>query len=182
MNKQFLAETNREIADWPDVSISQENAGKHGRIILHYKGESRIVVVANTPGDVRAIKNHIAIVRRELRGMGASKTVAPVSLVQRERNKPNRIAVPTGEAPVQRNPFEALEAKNMNSNAIDAIFTQIEKLRYAEMLEFAAILSHAACANKLVRSNIAGWAQVLHNAAVANTQAGSGTRATGASA
>ncbi len=168
MNKQFLAETQREVGDWPGATMTQENAGKHGRIVLHYKGESRIVVVANTPSDVRAIKNHIGIVRRELRGLGASKTVAPTSQRQRETNKPVRISVPIELAPIQSNPFEILERPAMNSNNIDAIFVGIEKLRYSEMLEFAEILSGAACRERLRRSNAYDWARTLQTACETN--------------
>lgn len=168
MNKHYLAETQREIVDWPGTTITQENAGKHGRIILHYKGESRIVVVSNTPSDARAIKNHIATVRRELRGLGASKTVVQSSPHQRDRNTPIRIALPVQSAPVPTNPFENLERPVMSSSNIDVIFSSIEKLRYSEMLEFASILSSAACQEKLRRSHVQDWARTMQAAATGN--------------
>lgn len=168
MNKHYFAETEREIAAWPDTSITQENGGKHGRILLHYKGESRIVVVANTPSDARAIKNHIATVRRELRGMGASKTVQPPSQHQRTVNPFVCRDPPAQAAPIIEQPFAKLTGETMNNNAIDAIFASIEKLRYAEMLEFASILSDAANAGKMRRSVPNDWARTLQLAAENN--------------
>lgn len=162
LNKQFLAETRRELEMWPDTSLTQENSGKHGRIVLHYKGESRIVIVANTPSDTRAIKNHMAIVRKELRGMGAVKTPTPASTNTREKNKPVRIDMPTTPAPVPPAPFEKLKGTTMTT--IDAIFSSIEKLRYAEMLEFADIMSRAAQAESLRRSNVQDWARTIQTA------------------
>ncbi len=166
MNKQYLAETQREISEWPDVSMTQEAGGKHDRVILHYQGESRIVVVSNSPSDVRGIKNHVSLVRRILKDMGAKKTVAPVSQIHRERNKPERISVPSMPAPVRENPFLKLaEAPMTNTNKIEAIFASIEQLRYAEMLEFAAILSDTAVDSKMRRSHITDWANTLQSAA-----------------
>lgn len=165
MNKQLLAETRREIEDWPGVTLTQENAGKHGRIVLHYKGESRIVIVSNTPSDVRVQKNHIATVRRELRGLGAIKTVARPSPHRRESNKPVRFAVPSVRAPVLTNPFETLEHRPMNADPIAAIFAGINKLRYSEMLDLAQYLSDTACAGEMRRSRPHEWAQMLQIAA-----------------
>ncbi|SLK04029.1 hypothetical protein [Novosphingobium mathurense] len=167
MSKQLIAETQREVSEWPDATMTQEQGGKHPRIVLHYKGESRMVVVANTPSDVRALKNHIATVRRELRGMGATKHKPVASNMNRERNYPQRIDMPSEPAPVRQNPFENLGKSTMsNQSTIDAIFSNIERLRYSEMLEFAAILSNAACQEKMRRSNVNEWARTLHTACV----------------
>ena len=165
MSKQLIAETQREVSKWSDATMTQEQGGKHPRIILHYKGDSRMVVVASTPSDVRALKNHLATVRRELRGMGATKHKPVASNLNRERNDTQRIDLPREKAPVAENPFDNLRNPAMsNQNTIDTIFASIERLRYSEMLEFAAILSNAACQEKMRRSNVNEWARTLHTA------------------
>lgn len=166
MNKHYLAETERECLAWPDASCAPEDGGKHGRIILRYKGESRIIVVSNTPSDARAIKNHLALVKRELRGMGASRTVVPINPNQRERerNKPVRIDMPLAPHPALNNPFDNLESIMTQPNSIASIFAAIDKLRYSEMLTLAAFLSHVAQTEKLRRSNVYDWARTLQSA------------------
>lgn len=163
MNKQYLAETRREIEAWEGVTITQEEGSKHGRVVLHYGNESRFVVVSNTPSDALGIKNHIALVRRILKQMGAAKAAPQISAAQRE--KPVRL-VPPVETPPPKSE-QPIMATNSN-NPIDAIFTSIERLRYSEMLEFATILSETAIAGNMRRNRINEWAQMLQSAAEAN--------------
>ena len=73
MSKELLAATVKELEEWPGTSFEEESQGKHRKRILRYKDETRLVVFSNTPSDQRALPNHIALVRRELRGMGALK-------------------------------------------------------------------------------------------------------------
>lgn len=167
MNKQYLAETRREIEAWEGVTITQEEGGKHGRVTLHYGGESRFVVVSNTPSDALGIKNHIALVRRILKQMGAVKALPASNQNTRETKKPVRVAMPTEPAPVRENPFLKLEQPVMatQNNPIDAIFASIERLRYSEMLEFASILSITAVHVNMRRNRVNEWAEMLQAAA-----------------
>lgn len=152
MNREILAATERELSEWPGVSMSQCSQGKHGRITLNYRGQSRMVVVANTPSDHRALPNHIATLRRELRALGAVKNAIVVG-------KPRlpKVAPP----PATHKPFEALEQTMSQPKKIASIFRAIEDLRYGEMLEFGRILAHAAAETKLRRSAPHSWAETL---------------------
>lgn len=171
MNKQILAETRRELEEWPGATLTQENSGKHGRVVLHYKGESRIVVVSNTPSDARVIKNHISLVRRELRGLGAVRRRVAVSGISRERNKPVRVAMPSLAAPVRQNPFEQLEVPTMTkTNPIDAIFTAIEQLTYAQMIDFCSVMSDASEVTGLKRKDPYSWARTFQFALDARSE------------
>lgn len=155
MNKEFLAATQRELSDWPGVTMTEETQGKHCRAILHFAGQSRIVVVANTPSDMRALPNHLATMRRELRGMGAEKARIVVGKPKTERPfKPH--------VPATQEPFAALEPTviqpKKTTDKFRAIFDAIEDLRYGEMLAFSATLADAAIATNLKRRDVHGWA------------------------
>ena len=158
MSKELLAATLQELEGWPDTSLTEDAQGKHRKIVLHYKDQSRLVVMANTPSDQRALPNHIALVRRELRGMGASKTHAqPV--------KPSKGPDYNPFIPAKQAPFKDLEITVKQANKIDAIFSAIGDLRYGEMLQLAGILSLAAVDTKMRRSYPGDWAKVLHSVA-----------------
>lgn len=63
-----------ELRSWPGVSFTVEKPGKgHPRIVMHYRGRSRFVVVSSTSGDNRGGLNLITNVRRELNELGAKK-------------------------------------------------------------------------------------------------------------
>lgn len=159
MSKELLAATERELADWPGVTMTQEpDGGKHSRVILHYKGQSRLVIVAKTPSDVRALPNHLALVRRELRALGAEKARVIVGKPKEERPfKPH--------VPATHKPLEVLEQivtqPKKTEDKFRAIFTAINDLRYGEMMQFAAILADGAVATNLKRRDIHGWAHML---------------------
>lgn len=154
MNKEILAATERELSEWPGVTMTQESQGKHGRVILHFGGQSRIVVVANTPSDHRALPNHIATMRRELRGLGAVKNAVVVGKPKAER--PFK-----APEPATQQPFKELEQVMSQPKKIATIFRAIEELRYSEMLEFAGMLAEAATETKLRRGFAHSWAQTL---------------------
>lgn len=151
VNKQYLAETKREIFGWPGVTLSTDDGGKHDRITLHYGGRSQFVVTSNTPSDARGIKNHISIVRRVLAELGAVRLVA----------KANVKLLP----PVPATIPAITKEENVKTNNLAAIFEAIEKLRYAEMLELASALSDAAVVTNLRRSRPNDWAALLHSVA-----------------
>ena len=143
--------------EWPDTSMVEEVQGKHRKIVLSYKDQSRLVVMANTPSDKRALPNHIATGRRELRGMGAAKRHPQVT------PKPERAFKPF--APAVQKPFEGLEVIMKPTNKIEAIFSAIGDLRYGEMLALSQLLSAAASDAKMRRSVPNDWAKVLHSVA-----------------
>lgn len=156
MSKELLAATERELADWPGSTMQvEQDGGKHGRITLHYGGQSRLIIIAKSPSDVRAVPNHIAIVRRELRGMGAERARVVVG-----KSKPERPFVPA-----THKPLEALEQivtqPKKTADKFQAIFDAIGDLRYGEMIDFAAQLAEAAVEMKLRRSEPLSWARTL---------------------
>lgn len=151
-NKAYLEATRKELESWPDTSLEIDNTGKHNKVTLHYKGQSHFVIMAATPSDARGLQNHIATVRRTLRGLGAAKYVAP----PREAIKP-----------AQHKPFQELE--NMTQpqvKKIESILQAISELRYGEMLQLAEVLADAAVVQRLKRSDVAGWATLLHGVSV----------------
>lgn len=159
MSKELLAATAKELLEWPDTSMEEEAQGKHRKVTLRYKEHSRLVIVANTPSDQRALPNHIALVRRELRGMGASKRHP-----QPPQPRPFKPHVPATQTP-----FKDLEIAMKPSNTIEAIFAQIGSLRYGEMLILAELLRDAAVETGLRRNYPGDWAKMLHS--VAETKA-----------
>lgn len=167
MGKELIAATEKEIADWPGVTMTQEADGKHSKIVLHYGSQSRLVVVAKTPGDFRALPNHLATVRRELRALGAEKARVIVGKPKAERPfKPH--------VPATHKPLEALDQivtqPKKTADKFKAIFDAIEDLRYGEMLQFAAALADGAIATNLRRRDVHGWAQMLQFVSEARSQ------------
>jgi hypothetical protein len=154
MSKELIAATERELQDWPGTNMTQDQQGTHGKIVLHFSGQSRLVVISCTPSDHRAVPNHLAVVRRELRNMGAQKAHVVVGKPKAER--PIKAFKPVTQAP-----FKELELTMKPSNKIEAIFVSISDLRYGEMLDFAEILAGAAIELKLRRSVAADWANML---------------------
>ena len=164
MSKELLAATERELSDWPGATMTHEkDGGKHGRISLHYGGESRLVIIAKTPGDHRALPNHLAIVRRELRALGAEKAHIVVGKPKAER--PFKPHVPTTHKPLEALEIVIMQPKNAEQK-FKVIFDAIEDLRYGEMLEFADRLREAAICTKLRRSEVHSWARTLQFALV----------------
>lgn len=155
MSKELIAATERELSDWPGVTMTQEADGKHSKIVLHYGSQSRLVVVAKTPGDFRALPNHLATVRRELRALGAEKARVIVGKPKAERPfKPH--------VPATHKPLEALDQivtqPKKTADKFKAIFDAIEDLRYGEMIEFCNNMANAANVVGLTRSKPHSWA------------------------
>lgn len=88
----YAITTEREVAEWPGVSVSFNNTKRHRVAVLAYRGRTRRVVFAATPSDsARGLLNHIGELRKELRGLGASRRKQePSPHRDRERNKPVR--------------------------------------------------------------------------------------------
>jgi hypothetical protein len=152
MSKELIAATRQEIESWPDTALVDEVQGKHRKLILSYKGETRFVVISSTPSDRRALANHIATVRRELRGMGASK--------HQPAPKPFKQFVPATQPLIIEK-----EVIMKQANKIEAIFTSIGELRYGEMILLAELLASVASDMNLRRSQTNDWAKMLHSIA-----------------
>jgi hypothetical protein len=168
MNKDLRTATLRELEDWPGVTMTEEDGGKHTKAILHFNGESRLVVVAKTPSDARALPNHLATVRREIRALGAERAHVVMGGKKKDEPPANPVlrAVPqTMEKPMSR------EAKQ------EAIFRSISDLRYSEMLVLAGFLRDVATEMNLRRGHVQSWAQMLQAAADCQLAAKSETKA-----
>lgn len=154
MNKELRNATARELESWPGVTMTEEEGSKHGKLTLHYKGESRLVVVSNTPSDSRALPNHIALVRREIRALGAER--AHIASGPKARGS---VANPVMSA------NHIFEEKTMTREAKqESIFKSIGDLRYSEMLTLAEFLRDVATESNLQRGNPQSWARMLQMA------------------
>lgn len=159
MSKELLAATERELTDWIGCTMTQEpDGGKHSRIVLHHGGQSRLVIIAKTPSDVRALPNHIALVRRELRALGAEKHRVIVGSPKADR--PIKTHIPATQKPfVELEPIMA--APKNTADKFKAIFDAIADLRYGEMIEFAEGMRDVATNIGLKRSCPHSWAKTL---------------------
>jgi hypothetical protein len=79
-----------ELSRWPGVTFHREQRGKHYALVLSYRGASRFVIYASTPGDTRrGALNHLTNVRAELRAMGATR-LAPTKAEGRPKRQTSR--------------------------------------------------------------------------------------------
>jgi len=155
MSKELIAATTQELEGWPETGMATVNEGKHRKIILSYKGETRFVVISSTPSDRRAMANHIAVVRRELRGMGATKhQPAP------KTERPFKPFVPARQPLIIKE-----EIPVTKTDKIEGIFKAVGELRYGEMILLAELLSSTAKDVGLRRSRPSDWAKMLHSIA-----------------
>lgn len=152
MNKELRAATEKELQDWPGVTFEEEDGGKHTKLILKYRGETRFVVVSRTPSDVRAVPNHLTVLRKEIRALGAQRKHVVVGKKEPPANPVLREVPKSMEKPMSR------EAKQ------EAIFKGIGDLRYAEMLDLAEFLRDVATETNLRRGNPHSWAKMLQAA------------------
>lgn len=72
-NKQRREPYLRELEHWPGVEHRLEMGGSHARLVLTHGGKSRFVTMSVSPGDRRAALNNISVMRRILRGLGATR-------------------------------------------------------------------------------------------------------------
>ena len=156
MSKELIKATEREISLWEGASFDVlEDGGKHGRLAIKYNDQSRLVIMAKTPSDHRAVPNHLSVVRKQLRDMGAQKA----------KNIVSQPSVPVAQdiKPMQatHKPLAEIGTIMNQSKKIPSILRAIEDLRYSEMLEFAAMLSDAAVSMNLRRSRPHDWAAML---------------------
>ena len=147
MNKDMRQATERELEDWPGVSFTEETGKNHTKVMLHYNGQSRLVIAASTPSDHRAIPNHLAVVRKEIRALGAERKQIIVGA------KPKPVSLPATK-----------ENNVSHKTKTDQIFDLIGELRYAEMLALAEYFRDVATVENLRRGQSASWAKMLHAA------------------
>jgi hypothetical protein len=89
----YTVSTEREVGEWPGVTVSFDTTKRHCVAVLGYRGATRRVVFAATPSDsARGLQNHIGQIRKELKGLGASRRKqTPSPHRERQRNKPVRL-------------------------------------------------------------------------------------------
>lgn len=159
MSKELINATERELSDWPGSSFDVlPDGGKHARMAIKYNDQSRLVVFAHTPSDNRAVPNHLAVVRKQLRDMGAQKAKF---IVEQPKPKTPR------SAPVAatQKPFTELEEiMAAPAKKIENIMNAVQSLTYREMLELSEALSSVATAQHLRRTDVHGWARMLQRA------------------
>lgn len=102
----------REVAEWPGVTLSFEEAGKHPRAVLTFGETSRFTPFPGTPSDSgRGLDIKVTEVRRMLREMGAVRNERAKSTRAPSERNPGadlREMPSSGPAPVVANPWEAL--------------------------------------------------------------------------
>lgn len=153
MNKEMRQATERELEDWPGVTMTEEQGKNHTKLTLAYNGQSRLVVAASTPSDVRAIPNHLATMRREIRALGAKRKHVVVTAMP----KPATAPVPAVALQIVKEQI-IMSTKPKAEQILDLI----GELRYSEMLQFAERLSYMAAQTNLRRGQPASWAKMLH--------------------
>lgn len=103
----------REVAEWPGVTVTFEEAGKHPRAVMTFGEASRFTPFPGTPSDsARGLDVKISEVRRMLREMGAVRNERPKSTRPPSERNPGADLreLPAGEpAPVVANPWERLD-------------------------------------------------------------------------
>ena len=151
MNKDMKQATERELENWPGVTFTQETGKNHTKVTLHYNGQSRLVIAASTPSDVRAIPNHLSIVRREIRALGAERKQIIVGAKDKPVTQP--VSLPATK-----------ENNVSHKTKTDQIFDLIGDLRYSEMLALAEYFRDVATVENLRRGQTASWAKMLHAA------------------
>jgi hypothetical protein len=149
MNKDMRQATERELEDWPGVTFTEETGKNHTKVTLHYEGQTRLVIAASTPSDHRAIPNHLAIVRKEIRALGAERK----HIVIGAKAQPEPATLKIVKEPAMS-----------HKSKTDQIFDLIGDLRYAEMLTLAEYLRDVATTENLRRGSSASWAKMLHEA------------------
>jgi hypothetical protein len=151
MNKDMRRATERELEDWPGVTFEEETGKNHTKVTLHYNGQTRLVIASCTPSDVRAVPNHLSILRREIRALGAERKHIIVG----------------AKSPPQVKPLQIVKEKTVSHKTKTAqIFDLIADLRYSEMLEFSQTLRDIATNENLRRGDARSWAAFLHVASV----------------
>ena len=149
MNKEMRQATERELEDWPGVTFTEETGKNHTKVTLHYNGQTRLVIAACTPSDVRAIPNHLSVLRKEIRALGAERK----HIIVGNKAKPEPVNLPTNK-----------ESNVSHKSKTDQIFDLIGDLRYAEMLALAEYLRDVATGENLRRGRVDSWAKMLHTA------------------
>jgi hypothetical protein len=149
MNKDMRQATERELEDWPGVTFTEETGKTHTKVTLHYEGQTRLVVTSSTPSDVRAIPNHLSVLRKEIRALGAERK----HIIVGAKVKPE----PKTNLQIVKEPIMANKSKS------DQIFDLIADLRYSEMLNFAEFLRDVATEKNLRRGDPRSWAAMLQS-------------------
>jgi hypothetical protein len=150
MSKELIEATVQELHTWHGVTMTEGGGKKHNKIILHHDGETRIVVISNTPSDARAVHNHLSVLRKEIRALGAvRKHVA---------------ARPKAQKKPLSTPIKPKDNQLTKETKLEAIFSAIGDLRYSEMLTLAEFMRDIATQENLQRGRPQSWAKTLQAA------------------
>lgn len=74
MTGEFRRAIQREVSSWAGSSVMFFERRKHSAASLVFRQQARMVVVARSASDTRALRNVISEVRRALRALGASRS------------------------------------------------------------------------------------------------------------
>jgi len=108
--------TERELARWPGVTAEREFRGVHLALVISLGARSRSVIYAATPSDgARGLQNHLAVLRRMLKAIGAEKVRQTrregPGRVKQARTEPKRVHWPERpQIDPSRDPWAALKA------------------------------------------------------------------------
>ena len=151
MNKEMRQATERELEDWPGVTFTEEAGKNHTKLIVSYNGQTRMVFVSATPSDVRAVPNHVSVLRREIRALGATRKHVIIG----DKAKPVKIEK-------EEVMSEPTPKPNTAADKAGKILDLIGDLRYSEMLLFADYMRDIATTSNLRRGKTESWANMLH--------------------
>ena len=62
-----------ELARWPGVQATREFTKRHKRLVLTFRGQSRVVTYPSSSSDWRGPMKHACDIKRTLAAMGAER-------------------------------------------------------------------------------------------------------------
>jgi hypothetical protein len=74
MTGEFRRAIQHEVSSWVGASVFFTERRKHSAASLVFQEQARMVVVARSASDTRALRNVISEVRRALRALGAIRS------------------------------------------------------------------------------------------------------------
>lgn len=113
MSREYQAAIEREVGEWPGVSVSFEHGGKHPRAVFALGDDSQFHPYPSTPSDFRGLRNCIRQVRSTLTELGATRNE------RRKSTRPRKTFNPGADmrernvepAPVIADPWEPLRSR-----------------------------------------------------------------------
>jgi hypothetical protein len=128
--RDYEAAIEREVAEWPGVTLSWEQGAKHPRVVFAFGEQSQFRPYPGTPSDRRGLDMKVTEIRRVLTEMGAARNPRPKSTRERSERNPgaDMREMPGGEpAPVIADPWATLRAANAANRRGMVIHEQFEQ-------------------------------------------------------